>query len=109
MRRDQGCLALVVVAPLVDGYKEEGVAGSVGNATARLLTQAGFSLPCCQVCCMKPALIAVLCIHTKRPRACVNPYILLVVTATDNVHLSSREAQTSQAMERGPGFLRNLK
>ncbi|QNI51522.1 hypothetical protein SynRS9915_01814 [Synechococcus sp. RS9915] len=45
----------------------------------------------------------------ERPRACVNPYILFVATATDNVHLSLREAQTSQAMERGPGFLRNLK
>ncbi len=45
----------------------------------------------------------------ERSRACVNPYILLVAKATDNVHLSSREAQTSQAMERGPGFLRNLK
>ena len=73
MRRDQGCLALVVVAPLVDGYKEEGVAGSVGNATARLLTQAGFSLPCCQVYCMKPALIAVLCIHTNNPGLALTP------------------------------------
>ena len=77
MRRDQGCLALVVVAPLVDGYKEEGVAGSVGNATARLLTQAGFSLPCCQVCCMKPALIAVLCIHTNDPGLSLVPICYL--------------------------------
>ena len=43
------------------------------------------------------------------PRACFNPYHFFVATATDNVHLSLREAQTSQAMERGPGFLRNLK
>ncbi|CRY91163.1 hypothetical protein SynWH8103_00418 [Synechococcus sp. WH 8103] len=45
----------------------------------------------------------------ERPRASVSSCIFFVATATNNVHLSSREAQTSQAMERGPGFLRNFK
>ncbi len=42
----------------------------------------------------------------ERQSTCNSSYKDLVATATNNVHLSSREAQTSQAMERGPGFLR---
>ena len=44
--------------------------------------------------------------HDEQQNACNSFYKDLVATATNNVHLSSREAQTSQAMERGPGFLR---
>ena len=48
---------------------------------------------------------SVLYLHERRSKF-ITPYKGFVVTATNNVHLSSREAQTSQAMERGPGFLR---
>ena len=40
----------------------------------------------------------------ERPSAHAYSYTVLVAKATNNVHPPSREVQTTQAMERGPGF-----